>query len=144
MKNRIVIATRESLLALWQARYVAGKIKEAHPEIDVELLPVTTKGDQILDRPLVEIGGKGLFIKELEVMLLEGQADLAVHSLKDMTAELADGLTLAAVTAREDPRDAFVSGKYASLDELPQHAVVGTSSLRRQAQLLHYRSDLTV
>lgn len=99
MKNRIVIATRESLLALWQARYVAGKIKEAHPEIDVELLPVTTKGDQILDRPLVEIGGKGLFIKELEVMLLEGQADLAVHSLKDMTAELADGLTLAAVTA---------------------------------------------
>lgn len=102
MKNRIVIATRESLLALWQARYVAGKIKEAHPEIDVELLPVTTKGDQILDRPLVEIGGKGLFIKELEVMLLEGQADLAVHSLKDMTAELADGLTLAAVTARED------------------------------------------
>ena len=96
------------------------QVKEAHPEIDVELLPVTTKGDQILDRPLVEIGGKGLFIKELEVMLLEGQADLAVHSLKDMTAELADGLTLAAVTAREDPRDAFVSGKYASLDELPQ------------------------
>ena len=111
LKNKITIATRESLLALWQAKYVAHALEVAHPGLTVELFPVTTKGDQILDRPLVEIGGKGLFIKELEVILLEGKADIAVHSLKDMTAECPKGLTIAAVTKREDPRDAFVSNK---------------------------------
>ena len=131
-------------MALWQAKYVAHALEEAHPGLTVELFPVTTKGDQILDRPLVEIGGKGLFIKELEVILLEGKADIAVHSLKDMTAECPKGLTIAAVTKREDPRDAFVSNKYRSLDELPLHAKVGTSSLRRQAQLLHLRPDLEI
>ena len=107
MKDKIVIATRESLLALWQAEYVKKRIEDTYPEIQVELLPVTTKGDQILDRSLLEIGGKGLFIKELEKLLLEKKADIAVHSLKDMTAVIPDGLKLAAVTAREDPRDAF-------------------------------------
>ena len=131
-----MIATRESLLALWQAKYVQGRIQEKYPNIEVELLPITTEGDQILDRALIDIGGKGLFIKELEVMLLEKKADIAVHSLKDMTAEVPKGLMLAAVTNREDPRDAFVSSAYKNLDELPPHAVVGTSSLRRQAQLL--------
>lgn len=144
MKNKITIATRESLLALWQAHYVENRLKEKYPGLVVELLPVTTKGDQILDRPLVEIGGKGLFIKELEVILLEGKADIAVHSLKDMTAECPEGLTIAAVTKREDPRDAFVSNKYKSLAELPAGARVGTSSLRRQAQLLHERPDLEI
>ncbi len=144
MKNKIVIATRKSLLALWQARYVEGRLKKQYPDLEVELLPVSTKGDEILDRPLVEIGGKGLFIKELEVMLLDKKADIAVHSLKDMTAECPKGLTIAAVTEREDPRDAFVSNWYKSLEELPPHAKVGTSSLRRQAQLLHWRSDLEI
>lgn len=144
MKNKITIATRESLLALWQAHYVENRMKEQYPGLSVELLPVTTKGDQILDRPLVEIGGKGLFIKELEVILLEKKADIAVHSLKDMTAKCPDGLTIAAVTKREDPRDAFVSNTFKSLDELPHGARVGTSSLRRQAQLLHWRPDLTI
>lgn len=144
MKNKITIATRESLLAMWQAKYVAGEIKKKYPGITVELLPVTTKGDQILDRSLVEIGGKGLFIKELEVILLEGKADIAVHSLKDMTAQCPEGLMIGAVTAREDPRDAFVSNRYKSFEELPASAVVGTSSLRRQAQLLHYRKDLVI
>lgn len=144
MKNKITIATRESLLALWQAHYVENRLKEQYPGLTVELLPITTKGDQILDRPLVEIGGKGLFIKELEVILLEGKADIAVHSLKDMTAKCPNGLTIGAVTAREDPRDAFVSNKYKSLEELPPHAKVGTSSLRRQAQLLHWRNDLSI
>ena len=142
MKDKIAIATRESLLALWQAEYVKKRIEDTYPEIQVELLPVTTKGDQILDRSLLEIGGKGLFIKELEKLLLEKKADIAVHSLKDMTAVIPDGLKLAAVTAREDPRDAFVSLKYGSLKELPKGAVVGTSSLRRQAQLLHLWPDL--
>lgn len=144
MKNKLIIATRESLLALWQAKYVAHALEEAHPGLTVELLPVSTKGDEILDRPLVEIGGKGLFIKELEVILLDGKADIAVHSLKDMTAECPKGLTIAAVTKREDPRDAFVSNTYKTLEELPQGAKVGTSSLRRQAQLLHMRPDLEI
>jgi hydroxymethylbilane synthase len=144
LKDKIVIATRESLLALWQAEYVKKRIEDTYPEIQVELLPVTTKGDQILDRSLLEIGGKGLFIKELEKLLLEKKADIAVHSLKDMTAVIPDGLKLAAVTAREDPRDAFVSLEYGSLQELPEGAVVGTSSLRRQAQLLHLRPDLQI
>ncbi len=139
-----MIATRESLLALWQAKYVQGRIQEKYPNIEVELLPITTEGDQILDRALIDIGGKGLFIKELEVMLLEKKADIAVHSLKDMTAEVPKGLMLAAVTNREDPRDAFVSSAYKNLDELPPHAVVGTSSLRRQAQLLHRYPHLNI
>ena len=144
MKDKIIIATRESLLALWQAEHVKKRIEDTYPEIQVELLPVTTKGDQILDRSLLEIGGKGLFIKELEKLLLEKKADIAVHSLKDMTAVIPDGLKLAAVTAREDPRDAFVSLEYGSLQEFPAGAVVGTSSLRRQAQLLHLRPDLQI
>lgn len=131
-------------MALWQAKYVQHRLEEQYPGLQVELLPVTTKGDQILDRPLVEIGGKGLFIKELEVILLEGKADMAVHSLKDMTAECPEGLTIGAVTSREDPRDAFVSHRYMTLAELPLHAKVGTSSLRRQAQLLHIRPDLEI
>ncbi len=144
MKDKIIIATRESLLALWQAKYVQKRVREEHPEIQVELLPVTTKGDQILDRSLLDIGGKGLFIKELEVLLLDGKADIAVHSLKDMTAEIPKGLELAAVTDREDPRDAFISLQYKALKELPLHARVGTSSLRRQSQLLHLRPDLEI
>lgn len=144
MINKIVIATRKSLLAMWQAEYVAARIRERYPETAVELLPVSTRGDEILSMPLAEIGGKGLFIKELEYLLLEGKADLAVHSLKDMPAELAPDFTLAAVTAREDPRDAFVSLKYGSVEELPAGAKVGTSSLRRQSQLLHRRGDLAV
>ena len=144
MIRLIVIATRKSLLAMWQAEYVAARIRERYPETAVELLPVSTRGDEILSMPLAEIGGKGLFIKELEYLLLEGKADLAVHSLKDMPAELAPDFTLAAVTAREDPRDAFVSLKYGSVEELPAGAKVGTSSLRRQSQLLHRRGDLAV
>lgn len=144
MKNKLIIATRVSALALWQSRYVARRLQEKYPELQVQLLPVTTKGDKILDRPLVQIGGKGLFIKELEVLLMEGKADIAVHSLKDMTAVIPDELCLAAVTDREDPRDVFVSNTYHSLEELPDGAVVGTSSLRRQAQILHRFKNLKI
>lgn len=144
MRNKIRIATRKSLLALWQAEYVAGRLRAQYPGMDVELLPVSTRGDEILDKPLTEIGGKGLFIKELEYMMLEGKADLAVHSLKDVPAELPAGFAIAAVTAREDPRDAFVSSAYDSVDALPPHARVGTSSLRRKSQLLHRRGDLQI
>lgn len=144
MKNKITIATRKSALALWQAEYVASRIREQYPEMAVELLPVSTRGDEILQMPLAEIGGKGLFIKELEYLLLEGRADLAVHSLKDVPAELPEPFQLAAVTEREDPRDAFVSLTYETIEDLPVGAVVGTSSLRRQSQLLHRRPDLSV
>lgn len=144
MRGKIRIATRKSLLALWQAEYVAGRLRAQYPDMDVELLPVSTRGDEILDKPLTEIGGKGLFIKELEYMMLEGKADLAVHSLKDVPAELPAGFAIAAVTAREDPRDAFVSSAYDSVDALPPHARVGTSSLRRKSQLLHRRGDLQI
>lgn len=129
------IATRESRLALWQANHVAELLRARHPAADVALLGMTTRGDQILDRPLAEIGGKGLFTKELEVALLDGRAELAVHSLKDVPMDLPEGFDLAAVMTRADARDAFVSTRYASLDELPPDAVVGTSSLRRAAQL---------
>ena len=129
------IATRESRLALWQASHVAELLRARHPAADVALLGMTTRGDQILDRPLAEIGGKGLFTKELEVALFDGRAELAVHSLKDVPMELPEGFELAAVMTRADARDAFVSTRYASLDELPSDAVVGTSSLRRAAQL---------
>lgn len=144
MRNKITIATRKSALALWQAEYVASRLRKQYPALTVELLPVSTKGDEILQMPLAEIGGKGLFIKELEYLLLEGKADLAVHSLKDVPAELPEPFALAAVTAREDPRDAFVSFTYDTVEALPPGAVVGTSSLRRQSQLLHRRPDLVV
>ena len=129
------IATRESRLALWQANHVAELLRARHSAADVALLGMTTRGDQILDRPLAEIGGKGLFTKELEVALFDGRAELAVHSLKDVPMDLPEGFDLAAVMTRTDARDAFVSTRYASLDELPADAVVGTSSLRRAAQL---------
>jgi hydroxymethylbilane synthase len=138
------IATRESPLALWQAEYVKARLEAAHPGIAVELLPMTTRGDQILDSPLSRIGGKGLFIKELEVALLEGRADLAVHSMKDVPMEFPEQLGLAVICEREDCRDAFVSNRYATLTDLPKGAVVGSSSLRRQCQLHAARPDLVI
>jgi len=133
--NKIVIATRESQLALWQAEHVKARLIALHPGLQVELLGMTTQGDQILDSPLSLIGGKGLFVKELEVAMAEGRADLAVHSIKDVPMDLPAGFELTAISEREDPRDAFVSNTYASLAELPAGARVGTSSLRRHAQL---------
>ena len=133
--ERIVIATRESRLALWQAEHVRDLLQKLYPSCRVELLGMTTRGDQILDRPLAKVGGKGLFVKELETALHEGHADIAVHSMKDVPMVLPDGFALVATGPRELPLDAFVSGKYASLDDLPPGAVVGTSSLRREAQL---------
>ena len=133
--SRIVIATRESRLALWQARHVQSRLQALYPAASVELLSMTTRGDRILDRPLSEIGGKGLFIKELEIALQDGRADLAVHSLKDVPMEMPNGFSLAAIMSRENPRDAFVSNRFAGLDALPPGAVVGTSSLRREAIL---------
>ncbi|QEL64053.1 porphobilinogen deaminase [Oryzomicrobium terrae] len=132
---RLVIASRESRLALWQAEHVRDRLRSLYPTSEVVILGMTTKGDQILDRPLSTIGGKGLFIKELEVAMAEGRADLAVHSMKDVPMELPEGFALPVISARENPRDAFVSPRYASLDELPEGAVVGTSSLRREAML---------
>lgn len=136
------IATRESPLALWQADHVRARLLAAHPDLRVELVPMTTRGDQILNSPLSQVGGKGLFIKELEVALLEGRADLAVHSMKDVPMEFPDGLGLVAICEREDYRDAFVSVRHARLDLLPRGAVVGSSSLRRQCQLRAWRPDL--
>lgn len=143
-KKLIRIATRESLLALWQAEYVATALENAHPGLEVELVKMKSQGDKILDTPLAKIGGKGLFTKELEDGLLRGDADIAVHSMKDVPMELPEGLHLPVICPREDPRDAFVSNKYESLDTLPVGAVVGTSSLRRQAQLLARRPDLKI
>jgi hydroxymethylbilane synthase len=131
--SRLVIASRESRLAMWQAEHVRARLTLLYPQCSVEILGMTTRGDQILDRALSKVGGKGLFVKELEVAMAEGRADLAVHSLKDVPMDLPEGFALAAVLEREDPRDAFVSNDYASLDQLPQGAVVGTSSLRRQS-----------
>jgi hydroxymethylbilane synthase len=139
----VVIATRESRLALWQAEHVRGLL-ESRFDARVTLLSMTTRGDQILDRSLAKVGGKGLFVKELETALEDGRADLAVHSLKDVPMDLPGGFALAAVLEREDPRDAFVSNRFASLAELPQGAVVGTSSLRRVVQLMALRPDLRV
>ena len=136
------IATRKSALALWQAEHVAALLRAAHPGLTVELVPMSTRGDEVLDRPLAAIGGKGLFLKELEVAMLEGRADLAVHSLKDVPAELEPGFTLPAILPRADPADAFVSNRYHDLAALPAGARVGTSSLRRQAQLRAVRPDL--
>lgn len=141
---KIRLATRESALALWQTEHVAARLREAHPGLEVELVPMTTRGDQVLDQPLAEIGGKGLFTEEIEAALLAGDIDLAVHSLKDMPTELPAGLQLAAVLEREDPRDVFISRKAASLQDLPPGAVVGTASLRRQAQVKALRPDLKV
>jgi hydroxymethylbilane synthase len=138
----IRLATRESALALWQTNHVADLLRKAHRDLDVELVPMTTRGDQMLDRPLAEVGGKGLFLKELEIAILEGRADAAVHSLKDVPMEIDGPFVLAAVLERADPFDAFVSVKYAALEELPFGAVVGTSSLRRQALLRAHRPDL--
>jgi hydroxymethylbilane synthase len=141
--RRLTIATRESRLALWQARHVQALLADRFG-IEVELLGMTTRGDQILDRALSKVGGKGLFVKELEVALEEGRADLAVHSLKDVPMDLPEGFALAAVLEREDPRDAFVSPRFASLDALPQGACVGTSSLRRVVQIAARRPDLRI
>jgi hydroxymethylbilane synthase len=138
------IATRKSPLAMWQAEHVAASLRAAHPGLQVELLGMSTQGDKILDTPLAKIGGKGLFVKELEQGMLEGRADIAVHSMKDVPVELPAGLHLPVIMAREDPRDAFVSNRYASLDELPEGARVGTSSLRRQCQLADRRPDLLI
>ena len=132
---RLVIASRESRLAMWQATHVQARLRELYPECDVRILGMTTEGDRVLDRALNEIGGKGLFTKELEVALLDGRADIAVHSLKDVPMELAPEFTLAAIMRREDPRDAFVSSRFEGLEAMPAGAVLGTSSLRRAAQI---------
>ncbi|HKY90238.1 MAG TPA: hydroxymethylbilane synthase [Nevskiaceae bacterium] len=142
--NRLRIATRESPLALWQAHHVRERLAAAHPGLSIELVPMTTSGDQFLSAPLSAAGGKGLFVKELEAAMLEGRADLAVHSMKDVPARQPDGLALVAFLAGEDPRDAFVSNHHASLDTLPQGARLGTSSLRRQTQVKHLRPDLAI
>jgi len=135
LPERIVIATRESRLALWQAEHVRDVLRKLYPACQVDLLGMTTRGDQILDRPLAKVGGKGLFVKELETALLDGSADIAVHSMKDVPMQLPPEFALVATGAREVPLDAFVSGKYASLEDMPPGAVVGTSSLRRESQL---------
>lgn len=138
------IATRKSALALWQAEYVKAQLEHFHPEIHVELVPMTTKGDVILDTPLAKVGGKGLFVKELEVAMLEGKADIAVHSMKDVPVDFPEGLGLEVICPREDPRDAFVSNTFSALSDLPKGAIVGTSSLRRQCQLKAKRPDLDI
>ena len=142
--RRLRIATRESALALWQAEHIRARLVAQHPGIVIDLLGLTTQGDRIVDQPLSAIGGKGLFIKELEVAMDDGRADLAVHSLKDVPMDMPHGFVLAAITAREDPRDALVSNRYTGLAELPRRAVVGTSSLRREAQLRERYPDLTI
>lgn len=144
MPREIRIATRKSALALWQAEHVKARLEAAHPGLQVSLVPMVSKGDKLLDAPLAKIGGKGLFVKELETALLEGQADIAVHSMKDVPMDFPAGLGLFCICEREDPRDAFVSNTYDSLDALPAGSVVGTSSLRRQAQLLARRPDLNI
>jgi hydroxymethylbilane synthase len=142
--REIRIATRKSALALWQAEYVKARLEEAHPGLVVTLVPMVSRGDKLLDSPLSKIGGKGLFVKELETALLEHEADIAVHSMKDVPMDFPEGLGLFCICEREDPRDAFVSNTYSSLDDLPKGSVVGTSSLRRQAQLLSRRPDLQI
>ena len=144
MPREIRIATRKSALALWQAEYVKARLEQAHPGLVVSLVPMVSRGDKLLDAPLAKIGGKGLFVKELETALLENEADIAVHSMKDVPMDFPEGLGLFCICEREDPRDAFVSNTYDSLDALPPGSVVGTSSLRRQAQLLARRPDLKI
>lgn len=142
--SKLRIATRKSPLALWQANHVRDALMARNSGLDVELFTMTTQGDKILDTPLAKVGGKGLFVKELELGILEGEADLAVHSMKDVPVEFPDGLGLAAILEREDPRDALISNAFTSIDTLPQGARVGTSSLRRQCQLRARRPDLEV
>ncbi len=143
-EDTLRIATRKSPLALWQANYVSQMLQHHHPDLKVELVTMTTQGDKILDTPLAKVGGKGLFVKELETGMLEGRADIAVHSMKDVPVEFPDGLSLAVICEREDPRDAFVSNTFKTLDELPQGARLGTSSLRRQCQIAALRPDLEI
>jgi hydroxymethylbilane synthase len=140
--KRLVIATRQSRLALWQAEHVRQRLQKAHPGLAVELLPMTTRGDQLVDQRLDTVGGKGLFIKELESAMLEGRAELAVHSMKDVPADMPPGFEIAAILDREDPRDAFVSNKYRRLDELKKGSVLGTSSLRRSSQVRERHPDI--
>ena len=144
MPSTLTIATRESPLALWQAEYVKSALQAAHPGLTVELLGMTSRGDQLLDVPLAKVGGKGLFVKELETALLDGSADIAVHSMKDVPMAFPPGLGLGVICEREDPSDAFVSNRYANMDALPAGSVVGTSSLRRECQLRSRRPDLQV
>ncbi|GAB0111311.1 hydroxymethylbilane synthase [Pseudoalteromonas distincta] len=144
-KTKLVrIATRKSALALWQAEFVKAELERFHTDVRVELVPMSTQGDIILDTPLAKIGGKGLFVKELEQAMLDGRADIAVHSMKDVPVEFPQGLALHTICEREDPRDAFVSNNFANLSELPQGAIVGTSSLRRQCQIKALRPDLDI
>ena len=142
--KKLIIATRASKLALWQSNHIKAELEKAHPGLSVELKPIKTTGDKILDTPLALIGGKGLFTKELEEDMLSGGSHMAVHSLKDVPTKFPEGLVLAAVTKREDPRDCFLSFKYESIDALPKGAVVGTTSLRRRMQLMEIRNDLTI
>lgn len=142
--REIRIATRKSALALWQAEYVKARLEDFHPGLIVTLVPMVSRADKLLDSPLSKIGGKGLFVKELETAMLEGNADIAVHSMKDVPMDFPEGLGLFCICEREDARDAFVSNTFASLDQLPAGSIVGTSSLRRQAQLLSRRPDLQI
>ncbi len=142
--NTLKIATRKSPLALWQANEVARQLKQHHPDLEVSLVTMTTKGDKILDTPLAKVGGKGLFVKELETGMLEGAADIAVHSMKDVPVSFPEGLHLPVILEREDPRDAFVSNTYTSMDELPEDAKIGTCSLRRQTQLRERMPNLHI
>lgn len=144
LDNILRIATRQSPLALWQAHYVKQRLEAFHPQLTVELVPMVTRGDVLLDTPLAKVGGKGLFVKELELAMLDGRADIAVHSLKDVPVEFPEGLGLVTICERDDPRDAFVSNHYQTLDELPIGSIVGTSSLRRQCQIAEQRPDLVI
>ncbi|WP_457641985.1 hydroxymethylbilane synthase [Persephonella sp.] len=141
---KIRIGTRKSKLALWQANYISNQLKRHFPDLEVELIKIVTKGDKILDVPLAKVGGKGLFVKEIEEAMLRNEIDIAVHSLKDVPTYFPEGLGLVAITEREDPRDAFLSIKYNSIDEMPEGAVLGTSSLRRKAQIMMKRKDLKI
>ncbi|PVY76924.1 hydroxymethylbilane synthase [Tamilnaduibacter salinus] len=143
-KRTLRIATRNSALALWQAEHIKAELERLHDHIEVELLGIKTQGDKILDVPLAKIGGKALFVKELENAMLDGRADLAVHSMKDVPMTFPEGLDLVAICERGDPTDAFISNHYDTVDELPEGAVLGTSSMRREAQMRAYRPDLTV
>lgn len=144
MTQTLRIATRKSPLALWQAEFVKAELEAIHKDLVVELVPMSTKGDEVLNVALSKVGGKGLFVKELELAMQENRADIAVHSMKDVTMDLPEGFALPVICERENPFDAFVSNEFSSIDELPEGAVVGTSSLRRQAQLLARRPDLNI
>jgi len=144
MKHTVRIATRKSPLALWQAEFVRDSLLAQNPDLNIELVKMLTQGDKILDTPLAKVGGKGLFVKELEQGILRGDADIAVHSMKDVPVEFPDGLHLAVICEREDPRDAFVSNTYKNIEDLPQGARVGTSSLRRTCQIRTWRPDLEI